>query len=489
MSRSFAFAVTLLVMLAPLAFANSWLPSFNLGGRSALVFDTDPVSVGPIRRVIATSGPVRPLVTVSVGSQLSGQIRALKADFNSEVKAGDELAVIDDTMFAARVEQAKADLAANRAALVNHEAVLLKAEASDRFASRLLSRQQRLSDKGVVAASALDNATRDAALAQAEIAIAKAQVEQTRAMVRQREAQLAQAQIDFERTRIRSPIDGTVITRTVDVGQTVAASLQAPELFKIAQDLRSIRIEAQISEADVGAVAAGSAVEFKVDAYPERRFRGRVAHVRLGPAETNNVITYTVIIDTDNADRKLLPGMTAEARIESEFVAGALRVSIDALRFKPRHVPSTRDLRPTQSHLEREIAFARTALALTQAQIDSVMALIKAQGIETSSATPGPATVAVATEAQDRARLMAAVSHIVADPHSKALAAWKQRLSQMADRVRRRDVPVWVLSNSGALEVRHVDLGVMDERFAELVGGSLTEGDRVVVKSREGGRF
>ena len=268
------------------------------------------------------------------------RFRALKADFNSEVKAGDELAVIDDTMFVARVEQAKADLAATTAALVNHEAVLLKAQASERLASRLLSRQQRLSDMGVVAASSLDNATRDAAFAQADIAIGKAQVEQTRAMIRQREAQLAQAQIDLERTRIRSPIDGTVITRTVDVGQTVAASLQAPELFKIAQDLRSIRIEAQISEADVGAVAAGNAVNFKVDAYPERRFRGRVAHVRLGPTETNNVITYTVIIDTDNADRKLLPGMTAEARIESEFVAGALRVSVDALQFKPRGVGS-----------------------------------------------------------------------------------------------------------------------------------------------------
>jgi HlyD family secretion protein len=489
MSRSLAFAVTLLVMLAPLAFANNWLPSFNLGGRSALVFDTEPVRVGPVRRVIATSGPVRPLVTVSVGSQLSGQVRALKADFNSEVKAGDELAVIDDTMFAARVEQAKADLAATQAALVNHEAVLLKAEASDRFASRLLSRQQRLSDKGVVAASGLDNATRDAALAQAEIAIAKAQVEQTRATIRQREAQLAQAQIDFDRTRIRSPIDGTVIARTVDVGQTVAASLQAPELFKIAQDLRSIRIEAQISEADVGAVAAGNAVDFKVDAYPERRFQGRVAHVRLGPTETNNVITYTVIIDTDNSDRKLLPGMTAEARIESEFVADALRVSVDALRFKPRGLASARDLRPTQSRLEREIAFARTALGLTQAQIDSVMALIKAQGIETSSATPGRAAIAAATEAQDLARLMAAVSHVVPDPQSKALTAWKQRLSQMADRVRRRDVPVWVLGDAGTLEIRHVDLGVMDERFAELVGGSLTEGDRVVVKSREAGRF
>ncbi|HEX6610541.1 MAG TPA: hypothetical protein VF051_07165, partial [Hyphomicrobiaceae bacterium] len=182
-------------------------------------------------------------------------------------------------------------------------------------------------------------------------------------------------------------------------------------------------------------------------------------------------------------------GMTAEARIESEFVADALRVSVDALRFKPRGLASARDLRPTQSRLEREIAFARTALGLTQAQIDSVMALIKAQGIETSSAAPGRAAIAAATEAQDLARLMAAVAHVVPDPQSKALAAWKQRLSQMADRVRRRDVPVWVLSDAGALEIRHVDLGVMDERFAELVGGSLAEGDRVVVKSREAGRF
>ena len=217
-----------------------------------LVYETAAVDYGPIRKFVSTSGPVRALVTVSVGSQLSGQISELKADFNTEVKAGDELAVIDDKTFVARVAQAEADLAAAKAMLANHEAALLKAEAIERNAERLLERQQTLAGKGIAATTTLDNATRDAEVASAEVAIAKAQVENAKATIAQREAQLAQAEIDLERTRIRSPIDGTVIARTVDVGQTVAASLQAPELFKIAQDLRRIRIEAQVSEADVG---------------------------------------------------------------------------------------------------------------------------------------------------------------------------------------------------------------------------------------------
>ena len=205
-----------------------------------------------MRKFVSASGPVRALVTVSVGSQLSGQISELKADFNSEVQAGDELAVIDDKTYVARVAQVRADLASAEAMLANQQAALMKAEAVERNARRLLERAQTLAGQGIAATTTLDNATRDAEVAAAETAIARAQVENARATIAQREAQLAQAEIDLERTRIRSPIDGTVIGRTVDVGQTVAASFQAPELFKIAQDLRRIRIEAQVSEADVG---------------------------------------------------------------------------------------------------------------------------------------------------------------------------------------------------------------------------------------------
>lgn len=489
MSHRLAIVVTLLMLVVALAFANHWPPSLAFHGRDRLVFETDLVSVGPVRRVIATSGPIRPLVTVSVGSQLSGRVRLLKADFNSEVKTGDELAIIDDAMFAARVEQAMADVAAARATLVNHEAVVQKAEVSESFAAKLLARQQTLSGKGVVAAAAIDNALRDTALAKAEVAIAKAQVDQTRAVLRQRQAQLGQAQIDFERTRIRSPIDGTVITRTVDVGQTVAASLQAPELFKIAQDLSRIRIEAQISEADVGAVAAGNAVEFKVDAHPERRFRGRVALVRLGPTETNNVITYTVVIDTDNTDRKLLPGMTAEVRIESEVVADALRVSVDALRFKPRGMTPARAEKIVSNRLAREIAAARRAVGLTDEQADQVTALMQMQDIETSATTIGASRVTNGTNDLDPARLVWAVTQVVGDTQHEAFGAWRRRTEQMAGRAKRRDVPVWVLSGDGILQARTVDLGIIGEQFAEIVSSDIVEGEHVVVKSRQEGRF
>lgn len=489
MSRRLALVVTLLFLVVTLALANHWPPSLAFQGRNGFVFETDLVSVGPVRRVIATSGPIRPLVTVSVGSQLSGQVRRLKADFNSEVKAGEELAIIDDTVFAARVEQAKADVAAARATLVNHEAAVQKAEVSEHFAAKLLARQQTLSGKGVVAVAAIDNAMRDAALAKAEVAIAKAQVDQTRAVLKQRQAQLAQAQIDFERTRIRSPIDGTVITRTVDVGQTVAASLQAPELFKIAQDLSRIRIEAQISEADVGAVAAGNAVEFKVDAYPERRFRGRVAQVRLGPTETNNVITYTVIIDTDNTDRKLLPGMTAEVRIESEVVAEALRVSVDALRFKPRGMTRAHGEQIASNRLAREIAAARRAVGLTDVQADQVTALMQVQDIETSATTIGAPEAAHGRNELDPARLIWAVTQVVGETQHEALRAWRRRAEQMAGRAKRRDVPVWVLSGDGTLQARTVDLGIIGEQFAEIVSSDIAEGEHVVVKSRQKGRF
>src|SRR5689334_278391 len=314
------------LVAAGLVSASVVMPTLWTGTGGAFVYEVAEVSQGPIRKLVASSGPVRAVVTVSISSQLSGQIRELKVDFNSEVKADDELAIIDDKTFAAKVAQANADLVAARAMLLNSEAALAKAGAIERNANRLMQRQEALASKGIAATTTLDLATRDWDVAKAEIEVAKAQLENSKASFAQREAQLLQAQIDLDRTRIRSPIDGTVIGRTVDVGQIVASSLQAPELFKIAQDLRRIRIEAQVNEADVGLVAEGNAVEFTIDAYPERHFQGKVGQVRLGALELNNVVTYTVIIEADNDDRKLLPGMTANARIETAKLDNALRI-------------------------------------------------------------------------------------------------------------------------------------------------------------------
>jgi HlyD family secretion protein len=494
MTGKLKYLVLLALPAAGLVSASVWLPAL-LAGSDGVVYETVEVARGPIRKVVSTSGPVRALVTVSVGSQLSGQVRELKADFNTEVKAGDELAVIDDKTFVARVAQARADLAAAKAMLANQEAALVKAQAIERNAGLLMERAATLAKRGIAATATLDNATRDAEVARAEIEVARAQVENAKATIAQRESQLQQAQIDLERTRIRSPIDGTVIMRTVDVGQTVAASLQAPELFKIAQDLRRIRIEAQVSEADVGAVSEGNGVEFTVDAYPERRFQGRVTQVRLGATELNNVVTYTVIIEASNDDRKLLPGMTATARIESAKVDDALRVPNEALRFTPRGallLASTRQR--SIRRLDQVIAQAKTELALSGEQAAKVADAVKG-GLEqrqtaTSAVASGSARTAPGgdTEARMMQRLVHALAGIVTDAQRPAFEAWRAQQEIGRGRSGRRDMTVWVLDASGTLESRQVRVGLADDHFSEALGDALKEGDKVVLRSRDAAR-
>jgi|EndMetStandDraft_5_1072996.scaffolds.fasta_scaffold01884_7 HlyD family secretion protein len=490
--------VVLAVAVAALALAGRQASTLLGGTNGAYVYETADVTYGPIRKFVTTSGPVRALVTVSVGSQLSGQISELKADFNTEVKAGDELAVIDDKTFLARVAQSRADLTAARAMLTNQEAALQKAEAIERNAERLMGRQQTLASKGIAATTTLDNATRDAEVARAEVAVVRAQLENARAVIAQREAQLAQAEIDLDRTRIRSPIDGTVIARTVDVGQTVAASLQAPELFKIAQDLRRIRIEAQVSEADVGTVAEGNPVEFRVDAYPGRRFQGRVAQVRLGGTELNNVVTYTVMIEAANDSRILLPGMTAEASVESAKVDRALRLPLDALRFKPRGPAAPASARNlVQQQLDRELERVKGELALTSEQAARIAAILKGPSAEQekqagagSAFASGSTRPALEGETSARAmqRLTQAVASVITDAQRSVFEAWKARREAAAGRRSRQDVTIWVLAASGGLESRQLDLGLIDSYFAEALGDVLQEGDKVVLRARTAAR-
>ena len=486
------------VAAAALLIAGAQLPQRLNGASGGLVYETAEIGHGQIRRLVSTSGPVRALVTVSVSSQISGQIRELKADFNSEVRAGDELAIIDDKTFVARIAQARSDLAAARAMLANQDAALVKAEAVERNAGRLMDRQRTLADKGIAATITLDNATRDWEVAKAEVEVAKAQVQNAKATIAQREAQVAQAEIDLERTRSRSPIDGTVIVRAVEVGQTVAASLQAPEMFKIAQDLRRIRIEAQVSEADVGAVAAGNAVEFSVDAYPERRFEGRLVQVRLGANELNNVVTYTVIIEAANDDRKLLPGMTADARVESARIDRALRIPSDALRFKPRGVAMRAAIRTQPGErLARELERVAREIPLTSEQALQVAQIMKGASADLGGMPPSGAAVAsggvrstMEGEPEGRVlqRLAQTVASVITDAQRPAFAAWKAQREAALGRSSRRDVVVWVLTSAGLPERRQIDLGLVDDHFAEVVSDTLRQGDRVILRSRDMGK-
>ncbi len=303
--------------------------------------ETAIVKRGDIKRGVATSGSVRALVTVEVGSQLSGQIAELKVDYNSAVSAGQLIARIDPKTFESRVQQSKADLKVAKATVQVKQAGITRAEANLRRAELDYNRQKPLLQKGTVSETSLDALRASYESAKAEVEMAKAELDNARAAAELRQAALDSAAIDLERTYIRSPIDGVVIERSVDVGQTVAASLSSPVLFKIAQDLREIQIEANVDEADIGNVKKGNAVSFTVDAYSDEEFTGSVNQVRLSPTELQNVVTYTVIITAKNPDMKLLPGMTANVEIVTGKRQNVLRVANEALRFRPRDAVET----------------------------------------------------------------------------------------------------------------------------------------------------
>lgn len=304
----------------------------------AAAYDTEQVARGDIRRIVTGSGVVKPLVSVLVGSQVSGQIAAINAKHNSRVSAGDVIALIDDKAFKSRVTQASAELALAKSVLKNQEAALEKANTLYAHARKTAERQSALAKFKISTLVNLELSQRDLSVAKSEIVIAGALIEGARATVTNREAFLELAEIDLEHTRIRAPIAGVVLSRLIEVGQTVAASLQAPELFRIAQDLTHMQIEAQIGEAEIGGVREGQPVSFRVDAYPEERFLGRVAMVRLAPNVDQNIVSYTVLIDVDNSDLRLFPGMTANVRIETAHKQNVVRVPLDALRFAPDDV-------------------------------------------------------------------------------------------------------------------------------------------------------
>jgi HlyD family secretion protein len=306
--------------------------------RSSTKLDIQTVAAtrGDVRRVVSTSGTVRALGTVEIGSQLSGNIGELNADFSSEVMRGQVLARIEPSTFETRVRAEEAGVAIAKANVALQEASVARAESNLHKAGLDFKRADELVRKGVGAQAALDTAFAAQQSATAELAIAKANVENAKATLEQRQATLDSARIDLQRTYIRSPIDGVVIERTVEVGQTVAASLSAPKLFTIAQDLSRVQIEAQVDEADIGQVTSDNTVSFTVDAYPDVTFKGTVEQIRLAPITLTNVVTYTVVIAADNPLGRLLPGMTANVEIVTGEHKGVVVVPSEALRFQPR---------------------------------------------------------------------------------------------------------------------------------------------------------
>lgn len=291
-------------------------------------YQTAAVDRGDVVEVVGATGTLQAVTTVQVGSQVSGTIEHLYADFNSVVKRGQVIARLDPSLFQARLGQAQANLAAARANVDRSRAAVLDTK-------QKYERAQALTAEKLLAAAELDSAkaNHDGALAQ---------LKASEAAVSQAQANVKQAEVDLQHTVIATPIDGVVIARNVDVGQTVAASLQAPTLFVIANDLTRMQVNASIDEADIGRVQTGQEVTFRVDAHAERTFQGRVEQVRLQPTTVQNVVSYNTIISVDNSEQKLMPGMTATVSLIVRKSENALRIPSAALRFRPEGFDAAR---------------------------------------------------------------------------------------------------------------------------------------------------
>lgn len=465
---------------------------------SELVIETESAAAADIRRSVSATGTVRALVQVQVGSQLSGQIAELMVDFNSPVEEGQVIARIDPQSFETRVREAEASLSNARAQLQLQQATLQRVDANLRVAQQEYDRIALLHERGIASDQALQTAQAQLESSQSERAVALAQIANARSTVEQREATLEGARIDVERAVIRSPINGVVVDRQVDVGQTVAASMSAPTLFVIARDLSQIQIDAQVDESDIGQIMTGQAVSFTVDAFPGQTYEGQVEQIRLAATNTNNVVTYTVVVTANNPGERLLPGMTANLDIVTGEREGVLAVPNSALRFRPsgsleamaiaaeapgggqggqggRGGPGAGGGPGGGGGMMARLA---EELDMTEQQQEDAQAAMRRvfSGIQAQAASGQPV---------DRASIPRQIEEALRDVLTAEQMSRYRQLA--AARAEVRPGSVWVERADGMLEERRVQLGVSDGQQTEIVGGQLEAGEEVVTRAREAG--
>ena len=504
-------AISLAILLAVLtagAAAYGWWGARN----SSPDYRFGKVERGAITAAVSATGTINPVTAVQVGSQVSGQLKEIYVDFNTEVKKGQVIARIDPESFALRVNQAMADLESARATVLTQSAnvAALQAEVSRAKvtladAEREFQRNKTLYEKNFVAAAALDksefgyrNAQELVKTAEAQRAVGESQVRNAEALVKQRESQLSQAKVDLERTTIRAPVGGTVIKKSVEPGQTVAASLQAPELFVIAQDLREMQVEASIDEAEVGRVHEGQAATFTVDSFPGRTFRGTVGQVRKAALVVQNVVTYTAVISTSNPNLELFPGMTANVRIVVDSRDKALKLPNAALRFRPagaadvREAGGAQDLANAPAAEEAAKKGGRGAAAgdaMRERLVKELKLTAEQQTrLEEIQRTSRERIRAIDTEdAAERARQSqrlraesrARIAEILT-PEQRA--RYEQMSAARGDAGRTASSGrVWVLDDTGRPTAVDVRTGLTDGMYSEIVGGTLQEGTQVIV--------
>jgi len=497
---------------------------------SAPKYRTAAVERGPLTAAVSATGSLNAVVVVQVGSQVSGQIKELKVDFNSIVKRNQVIARIDPDIFEAKVNQATADVDSARAAVLNQEAQVeraradvdnaraalveakaftAKAQVQSVDAKRDYDRKTELFARQLIANSDLDTsqATYDAAVAQldstrareqalgsgiqsavAQLRVAQAALESARAQVKQKDAALKQAQVDLDHTTILAPVDGVVVSRQVDVGQTVAASLQAPVLFTIAQDLTRMQVETSVDEADIGRLKLDDRATFTVDAFPGDMFTGTVTQIRKAPQVVQNVVTYTVIVGVDNPSGKLMPGMTANVKLVVAQKPSALKVPNAALRFRPAGVdaatPTTAEPgaatsggTPSTDQL-RELLVK--GLGLTQEQQKKLEPILRdsreqLRGVQGLPEGEWRWRSRIIREAQ-RARIRDILTDEQKGRYEQITAARGEARSGTAGRV-------WIIGRDGKPAPIVLTLGLSDGASTEVLRGDVQEGQEVIVGS------
>lgn len=513
----------------------------NGDGGGDVSYRTAKVERGSVVKSVTASGKLNAVITVMVGSQISGRVSELLADFNSDVKADQVIARIDPTTFEAKVREAGADLEVAKSQVITQQAAVIQAAANlDNGRATITSmdaelakaqinlqnldldykRKRDLKASGAVAQSAIDNAEAAWKTAAAQVNSARAQLEAQKSMVGAREAALNMAQADvthaqalveqkaaalytanvsLDNTFIRSPVDGVVIGRNVDVGTVVAASLSSPTLFSIAQDLRSMQVEASIDEADIGQIQPGQSAIFTVDSFLGQEFHGQVVQVRKQPVEQQSVITYTVVVSADNPDLRLLPGMTANVEIRVSDRANVLKVPSAALRFRPPDdgnastataAPGAQASRDPAAQREQFERFAEQ-LALDEdqkRQVRDINADASKQVRAQRQAAKGDATKGEAKGGEAKGGSGFGVTAVVreqADQRIMAILRPDQQEKFHALLLERKENPstparIWILEGGKPKGVA-ISIGVADATHTELVRSPLREGNDVIV--------
>ena len=495
---------------------------------------------GPIVATVNSTGAINPVTTVIVSSQISGQVVEILADFNSEVKANQLVARLNSDQVRAKLDAARADLQQIRAQRLvtqaqieragseiqrakateaDANAQIARAEALSADSERILGRQVELQSRGYAAQATLDTAraqrdSQRAALAQAQAAlagskaqqeslaadrrVAEAQLVAVTAQIAQREAVVRQIEVDLKNTEIRSPVDGVVIQRNIELGQTVAASLQAPTLFLIADDLRHMEISANVDEADVGRVLNGQRVSFTVNAYPGRTFEGRVKQVRLGSQTVQNVVIYTAIVSVENPRLELRPGMTANLRVETENRPDVLRVANAALRWRPPSAeaptaPSATALPTNAPDLQRTpgaaqratqefVAALRNELGLSSEQREKLDAIL-AERRRAAGAMLAETDPAARRErfAQARREFIEQVSAILTPPQLGKFREIGERFAPARDGRAGQVARVFVLGTDGKPQPIQIRTGATDGGMTEIQTGPIEIGREVII--------